>query len=51
MGSWMMKSLLELNTVKGHETYKDVLVNPELTQEQKAEVEALVKEFCRNLHR
>ena len=40
------ESLLELNAVKGQETHKDVLVNPELTQEQKAEVEALVKEFA-----
>ena len=40
------ENLLELLTTGETETYKDVVVNLELTQEQKAEAEALVLEFA-----
>lgn len=39
------ENLLELRPMAGKETYVDVHVNPDLTQEQKAEVKNMVKEF------
>ena len=38
------ENLLQLKVLRGSETYKDVIVNLELTQEQRAEAKALVKE-------
>ena len=40
------ENLLELGSLSGTETYQDVQVNPELTQEQKGDGKALLKEFA-----
>ena len=40
------ENLLELVMTKGKETYKDVLINPGLTPDQKAEAEELVHEYA-----